>query len=173
VELSHYVALLSKFCDLECFSSHSFINICTYYVIYGANICTFVENNIDLSEKILGNCSKPVITSLALLCPLYLPANHINDCVMCNFLIGRGIAIGGAYCIDYICCHVCLHACNSLIGPRFAQFSTNVNSMNCDINLYISFLGIVRHFVLDKFAPLQPVIASWCVNNFDIFLYSL
>jgi hypothetical protein len=54
VALSHYVALLSRFCDLECFSSRLFINICTYYVIFGVNICTFVNNDIDLPEKFLG-----------------------------------------------------------------------------------------------------------------------
>jgi hypothetical protein len=77
--------------------------------------------------------------------------------------------MGGSCCIDYRCRHICLHACNSLIGSKFAHFSANVNSLNFDINLYISFLGIVRHFVLEKFVSLKPVIAILCVNNFDIF----
>jgi hypothetical protein len=76
--------------------------------------------------------------------------------------------MGGACCIVHPCRHVCSHACNSLIGPKFAHFSTSVNSENCFINLFISFLGIVRHFALNKFIALQPVIASWCVDNFDI-----
>jgi hypothetical protein len=54
-----------------------------------------------------------------------------------------------------------------VLNSRF--FSANFNSVNYDINLYLAFLGIVRHFELNKFYVLQPVIASWCVNNFDIF----
>jgi hypothetical protein len=79
------------------------------------------------------------------------------------------MAMGGSCCIDYRYRHICLHACNSLIGPKFAHFSANVNSANFDIELYVSFLGIVRHFVLEKFVSLKPVIASLCANNFDIF----
>jgi hypothetical protein len=71
--LSHYVALLSTFCDLECSLSYSFINtcICTCYNIFGVNICTDAKFNIDLSEKIVATCCKPVITGPVLLHPLF------------------------------------------------------------------------------------------------------
>jgi hypothetical protein len=54
--------------------------------------------------------------------------------------------------------------CNFLIGYKLAQFPTNVNSWNFDINFYNAFLEILLHFVLEKFDSLQPVIASLCVN---------
>jgi hypothetical protein len=77
--------------------------------------------------------------------------------------------MGGACCIDCQCRHIGLHMCNHFIGSKFAHFSTNVNSVNFDFNLCISFLGIVRHFILHKFSVLQPVIFNWCANNCDIF----
>jgi hypothetical protein len=84
-------------------------------------------------------------------------------------LAGISLWGGPVVLIVHACLHIGLHMCHHFIGSKFAHFSTNVNSVNFDINLYISFLGIVRHFIIDKFSVLQPVIASWCANNFDIF----
>jgi hypothetical protein len=66
VELSHCLALLSRFDDLECVASRSFVNICTFSMIFVFNICTFARNNINLLEKFTGMCYEPVCTSPAL-----------------------------------------------------------------------------------------------------------
>jgi hypothetical protein len=138
-------------------------------MIFGINICTFVRNNINLPEIFLGMCCEPVCTSPVSPRLLCSPANHVNECNICKFVIGHNIAMGGACCVDCQCRHIGLHLCNHLIGSKFAGFSANVNSVNFNNNLYFAILGIVRHFGLNKFYVLQPVIASWCVDNFDVF----
>jgi hypothetical protein len=50
-----------------------------------------------------------------------------------------------------------------------AKFSTNVNSWNINIGVCISILGILHHFALYKYFTLDPVIASFCANNFNFF----
>jgi hypothetical protein len=122
VDLSHCLALLSRFDDLECVASCSFVNICTYYMIFGINICTFVRNNINVPEKFLGMCCEPVCTSPVSPRPFCSSANHINECIIYNFVIGRNIAMGGACCVDCQCPHIGLHMCNHFIGSKFTVF---------------------------------------------------